>query len=145
MFNLILIEMKKKVILWGALGLIILTAILFFTAPLREANGVGDQGNYQVTATVQAEGTGSVSFGVADLLSGNFQIDGKTGDTIIVVVPASVAKQLHERHTSGALEDVRGITGTGNIKGELKVVVSTPFGELTVLDRPFAYERAPKE
>jgi hypothetical protein len=102
----------------------------------------GDDGtNYKVTATVISTGDGAVSFKLEDIVAATFGVSGSTADTVTVTVPASVAKSLHERHTSGKLEGVRlgEVSGSGDIKGEVKIIVSTPFGELTVLDKPFEY------
>jgi hypothetical protein len=140
--------MKKKILgLIAGIAILVLGGVIgsmFSGKSLNDGTAdIADGGSsgYKVTATLVAEGSGSVGFDVEELITGKFGVNGTTADTITVVIPISVGKALYEQYSSGGLEGVQlgSITETGQISGEIKVVVSTPFGALTVMDRPFEY------
>jgi hypothetical protein len=135
--------MERKKVLGFAVALLALAGVTFGVVVTRGAGAaVTNSDSYSVTATVTGSGTGAVNIALAGLLDYSFTVNAPFEQHLVLTVPdvlahkfrAEDSPKLHAEHLGGKI-----ITGTGDIRGHITVVIGTPAGSLTVYDKDFDF------
>jgi hypothetical protein len=103
---------------------------------------VGAVEGFGLTVDVTAAGKGTLALEFGALFEGNVVVDGSTSEHFTVAIPSGIAKKYVSEDGSVKAIHIGGVKGEGNVEGEIKATLTTPFGQLPIYDNKFQF---PKE